>query len=250
MKRYRAQHEHTAEAALMRDGAKFFREAFPNPDRIGCPDHAALGALAGHRPHTRAEQDVVEHVTCCSPCFIEYEELVQRRRARHRVKVLAACASAAILVSATIWLASHWDRTSPIGQKPEVAKSSPGPTASEPAPEVAVLDFQNEHRYRGGNPPPPSAGGRQKYQLPPRRLALTIYLPIGNEEGNYEIAFLNSTGEVVFSRSVEGWLRKHVLTIQLSVDLRSLPTGQYIFRLARNGFQLEEYPLAITSARP
>jgi hypothetical protein len=247
MKRYRPQHEHNAEAALMREGAKYFREAFPNPDRIGCPGSATLEALGARSAGADTERAVTDHLTCCSPCFLEYEALVHRRRERHRVKVFAAAAAAVVMISAIIWLSGQWRHTAPIRETPGVAKSRPAPAPSDPAPEVAVLDFQNEHRYRGQNPPPQRSASRQKYQLPPRRLALTIYLPIGNEEGSYEIEILNSAGAAVLSRNVEGRLRNHVLTIQLDLDLRALPAGQYIFLMGRNGFHLEEYPLTITS---
>jgi hypothetical protein len=247
MNRHREQNEHTAEAALMRDGAKYFREAFPNPDRIGCPASGTLEALVARSAGADTERVVTDHLTCCSPCFAEYEALVHHRRARHRVRMFAAAAAAVVVVSATIWLAGQWHRTAPIGKEPGVAKTRPAPAPSEPAPEIALLDFRNEHRYRGENPPTQEASRRSRYQLSSRKLALTIYLPVGNEEGSYQIEILDGAGKPVALRSVGGRLQNYILTIHLDLDLRSVPAGQYTFRLGRNGVHLEEYPLTITS---
>lgn len=48
----------------------YLSEAFPNPQRIGCPPDADLIRMAEHP----SEQDasVSEHLTGCSPCFNRY----------------------------------------------------------------------------------------------------------------------------------------------------------------------------------
>jgi hypothetical protein len=58
--------------------AKFFdlaeshlREAFPNPQRIGCPADSDLQRMAEHPVEAR-DVEVSEHLTCCSPCFKRY----------------------------------------------------------------------------------------------------------------------------------------------------------------------------------
>ena len=46
---------------------EFFLEAFPNPDRIGCPDEDAMQALAENGP--APNDPVLLHIASCSECL-------------------------------------------------------------------------------------------------------------------------------------------------------------------------------------
>src|SRR5882762_4479366 len=52
----------------------YLSEAFPNPDREGCPPDSALRSLA-FNPR-ESEPTVTEHLAACSPCFRRYGELL------------------------------------------------------------------------------------------------------------------------------------------------------------------------------
>lgn len=52
---------------------EFFLEAFPNPDRIGCPDETALQAFVENGPVV--DDPVLRHVASCSECYREYRHL-------------------------------------------------------------------------------------------------------------------------------------------------------------------------------
>ena len=57
------------------------RTAFPNPERIGCPDSERLKETAGRTDYERLfEEPVWEHITHCSPCYQEYLEIVRQRK--------------------------------------------------------------------------------------------------------------------------------------------------------------------------
>src|SRR2546426_6834369 len=58
----------------------YLSEAFPNPDRQGCPPDAALRSLAFNP--TEGEPAVTEHLAACSPCFRRYGELLTELKAR------------------------------------------------------------------------------------------------------------------------------------------------------------------------
>lgn len=70
--------------------AKFFgfvksylSEAFPNLQRIGCPPDSDLRRMAEHPVEAR-DAEVSQHLTCCSPCFNRYMEILadlKRRKA-------------------------------------------------------------------------------------------------------------------------------------------------------------------------
>ena len=54
---------------------QFFLEAFPNPDRVGCPDDDAVQALAQNGPSPN--DPVLRHVGSCSECYREYRQYSQ-----------------------------------------------------------------------------------------------------------------------------------------------------------------------------
>src|SRR6267143_4868006 len=58
----------------------YLSEAFPNPDRQGCPPDAALRSLAFNP--TEGEPAVTEHLAACSPCFRRYGELLTELKAQ------------------------------------------------------------------------------------------------------------------------------------------------------------------------
>jgi hypothetical protein len=45
-------------------------DAFPNPDRVGCPEEATIMALAENK--LLCDDPVCLHVVACSECFAEY----------------------------------------------------------------------------------------------------------------------------------------------------------------------------------
>lgn len=56
----------------------YLSEAFPNPQRTGCPPDSELTRLA-ERPK-EAAPSVSQHLTCCSPCFNRYMDLLTEIR--------------------------------------------------------------------------------------------------------------------------------------------------------------------------
>jgi hypothetical protein len=59
----------------------YLSEAFPNPQRIGCPADSDLQRMAEH-PIEARDAAVSEHLTCCSPCFRRYLEMLAGLRQR------------------------------------------------------------------------------------------------------------------------------------------------------------------------
>jgi hypothetical protein len=53
----------------------YLSEAFPNPQRIGCPPDYDLQRMAEHPVEAR-DAAVSEHLTCCSPRFKRYMEIL------------------------------------------------------------------------------------------------------------------------------------------------------------------------------
>src|ERR1700761_7065563 len=63
----------------------YLREAFPNPDRVGCPADEDLQLLV--KQPTRL--DITGHISCCSPCYERYSELLQQQKRAMRAGALA-----------------------------------------------------------------------------------------------------------------------------------------------------------------
>jgi hypothetical protein len=73
-----------SEAEFFGFAESYLSEAFPNPQRVGCPPDCDLQRMAEHPVEAR-DAGVSEHLTCCSPCFNRYMEILaelKRRSAR------------------------------------------------------------------------------------------------------------------------------------------------------------------------
>jgi len=58
----------------------YLSEAFPNPQRIGCPPEHELKHQAEHPKETNPA--VIQHITSCSPCFTRYVEILAELKHR------------------------------------------------------------------------------------------------------------------------------------------------------------------------
>ena len=72
-----------SEAEFFGFAKSYLSETFPNPLRIGCPRDSDLQGMAEHPVEAR-DAEVSQHLSCCSPCFNRYMEILanlKRRRA-------------------------------------------------------------------------------------------------------------------------------------------------------------------------
>jgi hypothetical protein len=67
-------HREFDEKKFLRFAKSYLSEAFPNPRRLDCPPNAELVGLAEHP--READPFVPQHLTCCSPCFNRYMEIL------------------------------------------------------------------------------------------------------------------------------------------------------------------------------
>ncbi len=71
-----------SEEEFLTSAKAYLSTDFPNPQRIGCPPESELKTLAEHP--RQAEHSARQHITCCSPCFNRYMEILadlKRRKA-------------------------------------------------------------------------------------------------------------------------------------------------------------------------
>jgi len=232
------------EAQLLAATARILRTGFPNAERTGCPPRQTLEVVARKAMSDIESRNVVDHLTCCSPCFAEYERLMRRERIWRNTKLLALCASVLITVGLAVWFYAF--RTSPDRRIPE-----PTVVQKEPAPrqgvatefEIAVLDLRNQSPIRGDQPPTP---GSDVASLPARRLALSVYLPIGSEVGEYEMQILREAETPLLAQKGTAALEDHNIVVRIRADLTGLDSGRYLLRLRRDSYSWRYYPVALT----
>lgn len=187
-----------------------FLNAYPNPERIGCPGTATLRALVEGRGSDTDE--LTEHMSQCSPCtreFLELQKAVRKRRNRHVAVVTSLGAVAAAIL---IWLL--------------LPKRDVGPHKHVPvsAPLIATLDY-HEGTARGAH----TQG--QLQTVPLRTNELRILLQQGTDIGPYRVAFQSPVhvGQdlAVFSANAET-RSDGLVSLSTKVDLESLAPGEYV----------------------
>ena len=226
---------HRQERNLLNATAAAARTEFESPERTGCPGSAALSLLASRRSSLAESADLIDHIGTCSPCFAEYS----RYRAAHerRVGVFSAlaCAAAAVVLYFGVSQALNGPGGGPPPSK-EVARS---PEAPEQPTEL-VLDLRLKGVTRSDTPDP-----QGEETLPRSTLSLSIYLPIGSEEGVYEVALFSSSAESELATSGEATLQNFVVILPVELDLSNLAPGLYELRIRRAGTQWNTYSVLL-----
>src|SRR6266403_3120532 len=146
----------------------YLSNAFPNPDREGCPPDVALQSLAFNPKESQPA--VTEHLADCSPCFRRYAELLAELKAQQQAErsswtrisawpkdhpVLAATALAcALFIAIGVGLLLRGIRQP--NAPPMDTNRKPSPIEPQ-NPTVAYspfsLDLSARSRVRGAEPP-------------------------------------------------------------------------------------------------
>ncbi len=222
---------------FMESARAYLSEAFPNPDRAGCPPESALRSLA-FNPR-EGDATITEHIGTCSPCFNRYSKLLAELKAQRELEVSAWTRAAAWLkarpvlvgtalvcaVLLVIGVGLLLRGTKQPNLAPIETRKEPPPPQSQ-TPTVAYvpfsLDLSTLSPVRGGESP---KNGR-RVSVPASTLDLTMTLPLASAEGSYDLK-LNSGGRIVWSKSATAHLQKGKTLIRVEADFRQVPTGEY-----------------------
>jgi len=241
------------EKVLLETGKQVLSTEFPNPERLGCPSPEILRKLV-YRPQrlTLGERErCLDHATACSPCFNAFSSLrdgfVKKKRAKRSIAVVV------LGVGLLSWflLKTTWHH--PPGQ-PIIVKETPAP-GPQPAPprsvppsvqeqkpaeaQVAVLDLRLRGVARGEN-----NGRAGDLNLPKGSLTLSIYLPIGSEEGNYEVRLSGRQKQVITTKG-KAAMRDHRNVLTVEIDTSSLEPGKYSLAIRQQGWGWTTYALRL-----
>jgi hypothetical protein len=224
--------------SLLDFARSYLSNAFPNPERAGCPPDSSLRSLAFNPRET--EPTVTEHLASCSPCFRRYSELLAELKAQQKSEsvswtrisawsnahpaLAAAALACALFIAISLGLLLHGTRQPNVPPVDTKRK----PTATEPQnPTVAYspfsLDLSALSRVRGADP---SETEPQRLAVPGSTLDLTLTLPLASREGSYDLK-LSSEGRIFWSQSAVAHLQKGKTLIRVETDFRQIPTGNY-----------------------
>ena len=223
--------------------ARVLRTGFPNPERTGCPPQEGLQSVARKERGSVESQNILEHLTCCSECFTEYEGLLRKERVSKSLRILALCASLLITVGLAVWFYAFRGESGLQPPKPVIVQKEPPPQAPPTPFQVALVDLRNRSPVRGEQGSP--SDSTVVASLPTRRLDLSVYLPIGSEEGQYEIQILREAETPLVALSGSATLKDHNVVLRLRTDLTGLDPGRYLLGLRKGNFRWTYYPIAV-----
>ena len=232
------------EAQLLAAAARILRTDFPNAERTGCPVGAALRSVARKAAGDGESRNVLDHLTCCSPCFVEFERLLHREKVWKSTKLLALCATLLITAGLATWFYGFRAGGNQREPEPPVAKEGPLPRQIVPDEfAVAVLDLRDRSPVRGDQQPTPND---DVATLPARRLELSVYLPIGSEEGDYEMQILRDPDSPLVTKTGTASLRDQNVVVTIRADFTGVSSGRYLLRLRRETFGWRYYAVTVT----
>jgi hypothetical protein len=195
---------------------------FPNPQRVGCPDSAVLRGIALHKVPLSEADRWLNHFSSCSPCFQEFTQFRKQAVNRRRTKIWLAAAAVFIFAMAG-WF---WVRT-----RPQVQTAV-----------IVVLDLRGRATARRENPPETS---QPPLEAPRNAKSLNLELPIGSNEGAYDVALLNSSGAELFRTSATAKLEDHIVVLRADVDLAGVSPGSYFLGLRQRGLEWMRFPIRV-----
>jgi hypothetical protein len=203
--------------------ARGLSREFPNPERVGCPDSSILRAIASHKLRLEQAGPWFAHLSSCSPCFQDFNKF-RREAAGQRRRIQVWLAAAAVLLFAFGGLL--WLRSRPSGQ-----------TAA-----VVVLDLRGRATVRGESTPETS---QPSLEVPRSARNLNLELPIGSNEGAYDVALLNPSGAELFRTGATAKLEDHIVVLRAGVDLAGVSPGSYFLGLRQPGLEWMRFPVRV-----
>ncbi len=216
------------------------RADHPNPERRGCPGAEALGALAHRQVKGDRLGELVDHIADCSPCFREYERLAASIRNRRTVKVGAALmivVGSALLIHRNVPRHPH-----PQPQNVESAHQQPPEPTGQATAVAVVVDLRFSAPTRGQAT---AAANARSSKFPRALLRLRIQLPLGSAEGHYEAALFRGGVLQIPTARATAEFQNRMEVLDVVMDTRSLPPGQYELRLHHAGSTWQRFPILI-----
>jgi len=202
---------------------------FPNPERTGCPAPAALEGMS--RRTSGMTQEQLHHITHCSPCLKAFLSI--RKEIHHRQVVRFQIAGAALAAAIALGVIVYTFAVRPASAPQVAAIAAP-----------ATLDLRPLSEYRGTDPGH-AADAKPKLTLPRKRLQLTLYFPVGADEGQYALQLLDGQLHTLLKQSLTASLQNHIVSATADLDLRSVAPGVHTLAIRKTGDEWRTYPVLL-----
>ena len=227
------------ERQLLQSVAALLEANLSQADRNQCPSCTDLRNLARRRIRLADADSLVDHIGVCPRCFKSYSEFRAQHKRRVRILYSAVAMAAGVLIAVAMFQPLRRQMVEPTPSAPTIAK-----LPERPLPALAaVLDLTKLGVARSDSP---AAGDRpQVGSLPCARVTLSVHLPVGSEDGRYDVALLRKSGESVVSSSGNATLQNYVEVLGVEIDLSSVAPGNYSLAIRRVGSSWREYPIAL-----
>jgi hypothetical protein len=187
-------------------------QAYPNPERIGCPGTAVLREVAA--ASWPSDHEAYQHVKTCSPCLremLELGEAIDRERRRRRMRNFSAIAAGILVISGIslqVWR-MHLQTMS----------------------HAAIMNFATSV-YRGAERTKQPVPEMQSY--PRAQLLLTVNLPPGSDDGEYEFQIVPANSEApLLQVNGQATIAHGLTTFRTKIDLTHVEPGIYKARARR-----------------
>jgi len=224
------------EKQILKLAAEVSRTEYPNPERTGCPSPETLKALAQRQIPLQETEPIVDHIGTCSPCFTQYWDYRRGHKRRKSATVLFVCL--ALIALAGILVSRVWWQLSPQSKRErQIAKDLP----KRQLYRQLVLDLRDWSPTRGDRPASP----RPELRLPREAIQLSIYLPIGSEDGTYDVQLKPSQQPPLLETRGAARLRDHLEILEVRMDTSRFAPGSYILRLRLLPADWSEYPVQL-----
>jgi len=132
-------------------------------------------------------------------------------------------AAAVVLFAVGGWL---WVRSRPSGQT----------TA------VVVLDLRGRASVRGETPP---ENNEPTLVIPRDARHILLDLPIGSNEGPYDVALVNPAGAELVRTMATAKLEDHIVVLRADVSLAGVAPGTYFLGLRQQGLEWTQFPIRV-----
>jgi hypothetical protein len=202
---------------------------FPNPERAGCPAPTALEEMSRRRAEMTQEQ--LHHITHCSPCLKAFLSIRKEVRQSQVVRFRIAAAVCAAAIGLGVIVYAFGVRSPSVPQIAVVATP-------------ATLDLRPLSEYRGIDPGR-AADAKHKLILPRKRLQLTLYFPVGADEGLYTLQLLDGQLHTLLKQSVSASLQNHIVSATANLDLRSVTPGVHTLAIRKTDDEWRTYPVLL-----
>ena len=212
---------------------------YPNADRKGCIGTEVVREVAQRQlPIQDARW---EHIKRCSPCYREFLDFRAELAAARKKRVRRNRIVLALTVSAVVgfWI---WTRSANGAQRPPVLAQRPPAAVVNPV--VAKVNIQLSSAVRDGDDAvgqstkPVATINRQIVQV-------ELSLPVGSDEGTYEVRILDRQLRPMMSRSASTTFADHVKSLLVTFDLSSLTPGAYMLGVKGPKSDWRSYPIAV-----